>query len=99
MAGEFARLDRIDDPAVLNMYIQDLVQRDLGKPLRDLQKGLTALKLKPARAVLGLKSLELPAVAALAAHELALPPWAGAGGAIAVQAISTLRTARAEAKQ
>ncbi|MGW2477898.1 DUF6236 family protein [Streptomyces sp. NPDC001665] len=99
LGEEFALLDGIEDPGILRARLESMVERDLAKPARELERGLRALGMDPVRAVFGLKSLELPAVAALAAHALHLSPIAGAGGAIAVQLLSSTRTARRAATE
>jgi hypothetical protein len=99
MKAEFALLDEIQDARILQARLESMVERDLTKPTRDLKRGLRALGMDPVRAVFGLKSLELPAVAALAAQALQLSPIAGAGGAITVQLLTSIRTVRRTAKE
>ncbi|MFF8287476.1 DUF6236 family protein [Streptomyces albus] len=96
---DFAILDGVEDPDIVQAQLESMVERDLTKPVRELERGLRRLGMEPVRAVLGLKSLELPAVAALAAHALQLSPIAGAGGAIALQLLSSARTARLAATE
>ncbi|MFF1691559.1 MULTISPECIES: DUF6236 family protein [unclassified Streptomyces] len=94
---EFALLDGVEDPGILRARLDSMIERDMTKPTQELERGLRALGLEPARTVFGLKTLELPAIAALAAHTLHLSPIAGAGGAIAVQLLASARTAQREA--
>ncbi|MFJ6918628.1 DUF6236 family protein [Streptomyces sp. NPDC101133] len=91
---EFSLLDGIEDPGILQAQLESMVERNLTKPTRELECGLRTLGMDPVRGVFGLKSLELPAVAALAAHTMHMAPIAGAGGAIAIQLLSSVRTAQ-----
>ncbi|RGC65636.1 hypothetical protein C5N14_27425 [Micromonospora sp. MW-13] len=97
LAEEFARLDGIEDPEILRARLAAMVELDLSGSIRELEQGLRALGLEPIRAMFGLKSLELPTVAALAAHALHLSPVIGAGGMLAVQAFTAVRSARESA--
>ncbi|MFJ4190583.1 DUF6236 family protein [Kitasatospora sp. NPDC089509] len=100
MGEDFAELGSVEDPAILQARVEAMVNRDLTKPTRELERGLRTLGMTPVRAVLGLKSLELPAIAALSAHALDVSPVAGAGGMIAVQLFSSTRAAlRTSAEQ
>ncbi|UED83106.1 DUF6236 family protein [Streptomyces profundus] len=99
LGEEFVRLDGIKDPGIVRARLDSMVGRDLTKPAQELERGLRSLGLAPARAVFGLKSLELPAVAALAAHAMQTSPIIGAGGAVAVQLLSATRTARRTAME
>ncbi|MFF4410361.1 DUF6236 family protein [Streptomyces sp. NPDC001404] len=99
LGEEFAWLDGIEDPEILQSQLRSMIERDLTKPTRELERGLRALGMQPVRAALGLKSLELPAVAALAAQAAHLSPVAGAGGAITLQLFSAARTARRDAAE
>jgi hypothetical protein len=99
LSEDFARLEGIQDPGILQTQVESMVDRNLTRPVRELERGLRALGLEPVRAVFGLKSLELPAVAALGAHALSLSPLAGAGGAIAIQLFASTRTARRTAAE
>ncbi|MFJ9846075.1 DUF6236 family protein [Kitasatospora sp. NPDC101155] len=93
MGEDFAELEAVEDPAILQARVEAMVNRNLTKPTRKLERGLRTLGMTPVRAVLGLKSLELPAIAALSAHALNVSPIAGAGGMIAVQLFSSARAA------
>ncbi len=99
LSEDFALLDGVEDPGILQSQLESMVERDLTKPVRELERGLRRLGMEPVRAVLGLKSLELPTVAALAAHAFQLSPIAGAGGAIALQLLASTRTARLAAAE
>ncbi|WP_433225819.1 DUF6236 family protein [Microtetraspora malaysiensis] len=99
MSEEFAELEGVEDPGILQARLESLVNRDLTRSVRELEHGLRTLGLEPIRAVLGLKSLELPAIAALGAHAVNLSPIAGAGGAIAIQLLASIRTARRTAAE
>lgn len=99
LSEEFVRLDGIEDPGILQSRLESMVERDLTRPARELERGLRALGMRPARAVLGLKSLELPAVAALAAHALGLSSIAGAGGMVAVQLLASVHRARRTSRE
>ncbi|KIR65467.1 DUF6236 family protein [Micromonospora haikouensis] len=97
LAEEFARLDGIEDPEILRARLAAMVELDLRSSVRELEQGLRALRMEPIRAMFGLKSLELPTVAALAAHALNFSPMIGAGGLLAVQAFTAVRAARKSA--
>lgn len=99
LGREFARLDTLTDPGVVQARIDAMVNRNLTRPLRDLERGLRSLGLKPAREVMALKSLELPALGALGAHAMNLSPVLGAGGVVAVQLVASVRTARKTAAE
>lgn len=96
---EFARLDAIDDADILQSQLAGMVERNVATPARDLERGLRALGMQPVRAVFGMKSLELPAIAALAADAANVSPVAGAGGAIAIQFVAATRAARRAAAE
>lgn len=97
LGSQFAALDQVADPAVVQARIAAMADRNLSRPLKDLTRGLRSLRLQPIREVIGLRSLELPALAALGAHTVNLPPLLGAGGAVAVQLVASTRSARAAA--
>ncbi len=105
LAEEFAGLDSIEDLGILQSQsqsqsqLQVMVDGNLAHPSRELERGLRTLGMQPVRAAFGLKSLELPAVAALAAQAVHLSPVAGASGAITLQLYSSVRTARREAAE
>jgi len=102
LAEKLAELGRIRDPSVLQARLELMVGQDLRRPTEDLEQKLRQLGLEPARAVLGLKSLELPAAAAAAAASAtALPLTAGEAGLVAARLISSglgARTARRQAR-
>jgi Family of unknown function (DUF6236) len=87
LSAQFTELARVEDPAVLRARLEVLVGRDLRRPAAELDQGLRKLGLQPARAVLGMKSLELPAVAAAAVSGAGLPVVAGQAGLVAAQFI------------
>jgi hypothetical protein len=99
LGAELAQLDRVEDPGILRSRLDSMVDRDLAKPVRELQHGLKALGLEPMRAVFGLKSLELPAVAALAANAMGVSVLAGASAMITVQLLASARTVRRNARE
>jgi hypothetical protein len=99
LSEEFSRLEGVEDPGILKARLESMVDRNLTRPVQELERGLRVLGLEPVRTVFGLKSLELPAVAALGAHALSLSPLAGAGGAIAIQLFASTRTARRTAAE
>ena len=66
-----------------------MTERDLLRPTADLDRGLRRLKLQPARAVMAMKSLELPAVAAAAVSGVGLPVAATQAGMAAAQFIAS----------
>jgi hypothetical protein len=99
LADQFSALTQIEDPAVLRARLEVLVGRDLRRPTAELDKGLQQLGLQPTRAVLGMKSLELPAVAATAASGIGLPVVAGQAGLVAAQFIASSIQAHREADE
>ncbi len=95
---QFAQLGEVEDVGIVQAHVRAMVHRDLTKPMEELERGLRVLGMKPARAVLGLKSVELPAVAALAAHAVGLPTIVGAGGMATVQLMTSIHSARRDAR-
>lgn len=89
LADQLGALAQIEDPAILRTRLELLVQRDLRRSTDDLERGLRQLGLEPARAVLGMKSLELPATAAAAASGAGLPIAAGQAGLVAAQLVAS----------
>jgi len=95
-AEVFASLVDIESPEVLRARLELAISRDLAQPIADLERDLRQFGLEPGRAVLGLKSLELPAVAAAAATGLGIPAVVGQAGLVAAQVLgSTVRAKRA----
>ncbi len=94
LTDQFVEMAQIESPEVLRARLQILVERDLRAPTADLERGLRRLGLEPARAVLGLKSLELPAVAAAAATGIGVPAAVGQAGLVAAQVIASSVQAR-----
>jgi len=72
LGSQFAALDLVTDPAVVQARIAAMADHNLSRPLKDLTRGLRSLRLQPIREVIGLRSLELPALAALGAHAVNL---------------------------
>ncbi|WP_225828569.1 DUF6236 family protein [Streptomyces naphthomycinicus] len=97
LESQLAALGQAADPAVVQARIAAMVDRNLSRPLKELTRGLRSLRLRPVREVITLRSLELPALAALGAHAANLSPVFGAGGAVAVQLVASTRSARAAA--
>jgi hypothetical protein len=79
MSG-FAELAQLSDPDVFAQQVNSLVDHELLKPMKDLDSGLRRLGLQPARAVLGVKSFELPALAGMAAYAAHIPTTVGTVG-------------------
>ena len=94
LADQFATLAHVEDPEILHARLQVLLDRDLRQPMAQLERGLRQVSLEPGRAVLGMKTLELPAVAAAAATGAGLPVAAGQAGLIAAQFIASSIQAR-----
>ncbi|HEV2371501.1 MAG TPA: DUF6236 family protein [Streptosporangiaceae bacterium] len=99
MAGQFAELAAIEDVAILRARLEVLAGRDLRQPTAELETGLRKLGLEPARAVLGMKTLQLPAIAAAAATGAGLPIAAGQGGLVAAQFVASSIQAHQTAQQ
>jgi len=89
LADRLTELGRIKDASVLQARLELMVERDLRRPTDALEGQLRQLGLEPARAVLGLKSLELPAAAAAAVSAAALPAGIGEAGLVAARLITS----------
>jgi hypothetical protein len=100
LAATFAELAEIESVEVLRARLQVLVERDLRRPTANLERELRRLGYEPARAVLGIKSLELPAVTAAAAAGAGVPAVAGQAGLVAARIIASgIRARRAAQDQ
>jgi hypothetical protein len=99
LAGQFSELARIEDEGILRVRLEVLAGRDLRRPVDELEKGLRRIGLRPARAVLGMKSLALPAVASAAATGAGLPVITGQAGMVATQFITSTIQARQAAEE
>lgn len=99
MNSQFAELAAIEDPAILRARLEVLVNRDLRRPTAELEKGLRQLGLEPARAVLGMTSMQLPAVATAAISGLGVPVVAAEAGAVAAQFLTASVHARHAAEE
>ena len=99
MADHFAELARIEDVAVLRARLEVLAGRDLRQPAAELETGLRKLGLEPVRAVLLMKTLQLPAVAATAATGAGLPIAAGQSDLVAAQFVASSIQAYQSAQQ
>ena len=99
MDKSFTELAEIESPEVLRARLQLLVDRDLRRATDDLERGLRGLGMEPARAVLGMKSLELPATVAAAAAAAGVPVAVGQAGLVAAQLVASTIQARATAQQ
>jgi hypothetical protein len=99
LAEQFTELARVEDQGVLHARLTIMAERDLLRPTADLDRGLRGLKLQPARAVMAMKSLELPAAAAAAASGIGLPVAAGQAGMAAAQFIASSIQARQIAEE
>jgi uncharacterized protein DUF6236 len=89
LTEQFSEMAQIESPEILQARLELLVERDLRRPTADLKRGLRRLGLEPARAVLGLKSLELPAVAATAVTGIGVPVAVGQAGLVAAQMVAS----------
>jgi hypothetical protein len=99
LTNEFAEIASIESPEVLHARLQVLVERDLRARIRDLERGLRRLGFEPTRAVLGLKSLELPPIAGAAAAGLGASPVVGQAGLVAAQVVASSVRAHHVAEQ
>lgn len=102
LAEEFSNLAQMENLTILQERLQMLVDRDLRRPTAALERNLRQLGLEPASAVLGLKTLDLPALAAAATSAAGLPAVAGQAGlasARLVAASARARSKRREARQ
>lgn len=99
LTEQFTELTRIEDPGVLRARLEIMAERDLFRSAADLDRGLRGLKLQPARAVLAMKSLELPVAAAAALSGIGLPIGAGQAGMAAAQFIASGVQARKIAEE
>ncbi|ADP78968.1 DUF6236 family protein [Pseudofrankia inefficax] len=87
-----------EGPEFVRARLKLLVERDLRRSTADLERGLRQLGLEPARAVLGMTSLELPAAAAAVASGAGLPLAAGQAGLVAAQLIASSAHAHQQAR-
>lgn len=99
LADRLTELGQIKDPSILQARLELMVERDLRRPTQELEDKLRQLGLEPAQAVLGLKSLELPAAAAAAASAIALPPGVSQAGLVAARLIASSVQSRAQRRQ
>lgn len=99
LSGQFAELAKVEDAAILQARLKLLIERDLRRPAAELDKGLRQLGLQPARAVLGMKSVELPVVASAAASRLGVPIAAAEAGVVAAQILATSVQTRRTAEE
>jgi hypothetical protein len=99
LADRLTELGQIKDPSVLQARLELMVERDLRRPTQELEKKLRQLGLEPAQAVLGLKSLELPAAAAAAASAVALPAGVSQAGLVAARLVASGVQARTQRRQ
>ncbi|MBC3843124.1 hypothetical protein GXW82_31810 [Streptacidiphilus sp. 4-A2] len=96
---ELADLGQVEDASILDHQLKALVEKNLITPMADLESGFRKLGVKTARAMLSIRSVELPLVAGMAIHDLHLPSVVGAGGAIATQVIGAAAGAKREHSQ
>jgi len=99
LSVQFTELAQVEDPVILRARLEVMVGRDLLRPTSDLDRGLRQLDLQPTRAVLGMKSLELLAIAAAAVSGAGLPVVAGQAGMAAAQFIASSIQTRQAAEQ
>lgn len=96
LTDQFADMAQAESAEVLRARVQMLVERDLRGSVEELERGLRGVGLEPARAVLGMKSLELPAAAAAAATGFGIPAVAGKAGLVAAELVASgVRAGRA----
>jgi hypothetical protein len=89
LTEQFAEIAQIESTQVLHARLQVMAERDLRRPIGDLERGLRGLGLEPARAVLGAKSLELPAAVAAVATGVGIPAAVGEAGLVAARLIAS----------
>jgi len=89
LADRLTELGQIKDPLILQARLELMVERDLRRPTQELEEKLRQLNLEPAQAVLGLKSLQLPAAAAAAASAVGLPASVGQAGLVAGRLVAS----------
>jgi hypothetical protein len=99
LADRLTELGNIKSPSVLQARLELMVERDLRRPTQDLEEKLRQLGLEPAQAVLGLKSLELPAAAAAAASAAALPVGVSQAGLVAARLVASGVQTRKQRRQ
>jgi hypothetical protein len=99
LADRLTELGQIKDPSVLQARLELMVERDLRRPTQELEGKLRQLGLEPAQAVLGLKSLELPAAAAAAASAVALPAGVTQAGLVAARLLTSGVQSRTQRQQ
>jgi hypothetical protein len=106
ISDRLAELGPIREPSVLQDRLELMVGHDLGRLREDLDEKLRQINLQPARAVLAMKSLELPAVVAAAVSAAAaatpvhaIPAGVAAGGVVAARFITSSVDARSKKRQ
>jgi hypothetical protein len=99
MAERFTELAEIESPEVLRARLKILVERDLRRPTATLEAGLRQLGMEPARAVLGMNSLALPATAAAVAAGAGVPVAVGQAGMVAARFIGSGLRARRSSRE
>jgi hypothetical protein len=87
LTDEFSELGQVENLTILQERLQMLVDRDLRRPTAALERSLRQLGLEPASAVLGAKTLELPALAAAAASVAGVPVIASQAGLVTARLI------------
>jgi hypothetical protein len=96
LAEEFSELAQLENLTILQERLQMLVNRNLRRPTAALERNLRQLGLEPANAVLGLKTLELPALAATATSAAGIPVVAGEAGLATARLIAASARARSK---
>ena len=96
LADDFASLVGIENTTVLQARLQMLVDRDLRRPTAALERSLRLFSLEPMKAVLGLKTLNLPAAAAAATSVAGVPVAAGQAGLVTARLVAGALRSRSQ---
>jgi len=96
LAEEFSELTSVENLTILQERLQMMADRDPRRPTAALERSLRQLGLEPANAILGLKTLELPALAAAATSAAGIPVVAGEAGLATARLIAASARARSK---
>lgn len=98
LSRHFAELATVADPAVLHARVEMLVHDQLRGPVNDLRRELRSLGMRPAQALLSLKTLTPPTVVAAIGGIAGIPSAVTAAGTAAACVIGVAHVARHDGK-
>ena len=98
LSRHFTELATVVDSAVLHARVEMLVHEQLRRPVNDLRRELRLLGLRPAQALLSLRTLTPPAMVATIGGVAGIPSAVTAASAAAACVISVAHGARQDAR-